>query len=129
MALAQFVKQILHTSVYISLKRIFLSKAGISLQPTATFCTQVQLGQRVFVHSCGGLQQKRSFQESRQVPPAVGVAELLLLTLTCCRFFSCSAQVYLAPRTQQLFQEKRTVAQPRACLFGLGRGVMINTVG
>lgn len=52
LALSQFIKQIRHTNVYLSLKRIFLSKAGTSPQSMATFRTQVQLGQHVHVHSC-----------------------------------------------------------------------------
>lgn len=117
LALLQFTKQILPTNVYFSLKRIFLSKAGTSLQSVATFCKQVQLGQRVYVHNCGG-RQKTTFQESRQVPPAERVAEMLLLALKCCRLFSCSAQIYLAPRTEQFFQEKGFVAELWACLSG-----------
>lgn len=117
LALLQFTKQILHTSVYFSLKTIFLSKAETSLQSVATFCKQVELGQHVYVHNCGGL-QKTTFQESRQVPPAVGVAEMLLLTLKCCRLFSCSAQIYLAPRMRQFFQEKGFLAELWACPSG-----------
>lgn len=95
--------------IYFCLNMIFLGKAGTSLQSVAAFHTEVQLGQHVYVHSCCGHQQKRRFQETRQVPPAVGVAEMLLLAFTCCRLFSCSAHVYFAPHKQQLFQEKGIV--------------------
>ena len=81
------------------------------------FCTQVHLSQRGHVRCHGGLQQRRTFQESRQGPPAVGLTETLLLTLTCCGLCSCSAQVYLAPRAA-LFQEKGPVAERRARLLG-----------
>lgn len=64
LALLQFTKQILHTNAYFSLKRIFLSKAGTSLQSVGTFSKQVQLGQRVYVHNCGGLQ--KTFRPSRR---------------------------------------------------------------
>lgn len=117
LALSQLTKQILHAKVYFSLTLMFLSKAGTSLQSVGTFLMQV--GSTCPTCGCSQLLfAKKSFQESRQVPPAVGVAEVLLLALTCCRLFSFPDQVYLAPRTQQLFQEKGVVAELRACLLG-----------
>lgn len=117
LALSGLIKQILHANVYFSLKLMFLSKAGTSLQSVATFRTQV--GSTCPACGCSQLLfAKKSSQASRQVPPAVGVAEVLLLALTCCRLFSFPAQVYLAPRTEHLFQEKEMVAELRACLLG-----------
>lgn len=107
LALSQFIKQILHSNVYFSLQRIFLSKAGTSLQSMTTFHTQVRLGQHVYLHNSCGLQQKRPFQESRQVPPAVKVAKIFSSPLLAAGF-SLVLPRFVLPRTWYLVETLRS---------------------